>query len=256
MTDQEFCAKYSRGDHSWWSKTAARVFWARAFDPVIDTGMARDFLAITNPSETSPQCQYLAQRLVGPEAMATAAAGERAWLVETQSPEGPRWAKLTATGATTCNVEWVPDSLRATHLSRHEDAIQIANCWPGSTITEHIWGDAPLPVRPRPTRMERGPDPLGAELARLLGMPPLTQRFTLRCDVGKPPQLICEYIPSEADSAAVRLGADVLQTVRAEYELILHDTTAPAAIDAVVVDADGERPVHPDGIPPASEAGG
>jgi len=103
--------------------------------------------------------------------------------------------------------------------------------WPGSTVTEHIWGDAPLPTQTRVNtpNVERGPDPIGAEIARLFGLPPLTQRFTLRCDVGRPPYVICEYQPSGADIQAVGLGANSLELIRAEYELVLRNTTESEA---------------------------
>lgn len=155
--------------------------------------------------------------------------GWTGWLVEMATAEGPRWAKLGLT------VEWVPDSLRATHLCRHEDAVQIAKQLPGTTVTEHMWGDAPLPTAPPETvRTQRGS--IASEIARLFGMPPTTQRFTLRGSVDAPLSVACECLATEADAKALELGEPTLATKLLEYDLVPRVPAEPVCPESAAGD--------------------
>ena len=195
-------------------------------------------------------------------------AGQQGWLVELATPEGPRWARLVVSGVATCTIEWVPDSLRATHFGRHEDAVEASRAWMGSTITEHVWGDPPLPAPP--PIGARDPAKFQVELHRLLGLPRYTRKFVLACEADAPPHIVCYYYPSNADVASVERGLHALELAVSEYELV-----PKPEISAVVADADGLHEVlpgspmadalsaiardYPDGIPQdpvPSEAGG
>ena len=70
---------------------------------------------------------------------------------------------------------------------------------------------------------------LGPKLCKALGLPKGTRSFELRCAVGEPVIVKCEYMPEKQEGPEI-------ETLFAEYQLVAIGGSAPVGGDPVEVD--------------------